>query len=858
MTQPALSTTPNAGMPIAALRKKAQDAIAAGANMTPEDWRGLAEGFLKFIGEESNEPEHAEDEDEGGIAAGIVFCDPEGSVLLLKRASTEENYGDHWALPGGKGEAGETPEQAADREAGEEIGEYPKGEKKLLSSVETPTGMTFHTFHQRVPEQFKPKLNAEHSDYVWRTLDNLPEPLHPGVAKVFESMNGNAAGATDESIDGVQIDREHDGPWMSCMSVDGHTMYVNKNLPREIEIAGKTVDVDKRLLSHEVPERKDLENQIQDFETKNERQPDTEERKAIYQRAHLRSGVPGERAHIESEGGDADGWNAWCRGEETKLEKGPFTNEPDDADVKPIPHGHGDLAATDSALKIALDRDSVRETDRDGRMRVKSANISKACVNPYVGHEIPGWQDLGLDPNKIYKLLRDPEELEKAAPTFNGIQLLKKHVPVNADDGQKWDVVGTTGSHAEYDEPYLRNSLFVWTKDGIDLIESEDQKELSCGYHYKPDMTPGDFNGTSYDGVMRSIVGNHVALVKDGRAGPDVVVGDSKETLLMATPTKPTRIANIACQLTARAVRPILAKDAKIDLMPVFKDVTSKNFNSKTIMMALDGALKGKLVKLANDAEPSMGHVAQLMDHIGGVLGEKGADESVSEEQHKAMEAAAHGESKLGIPPEVGKEFSSADKGKKFDALPEFLKGKGMGDDDIQEVMDAVNDAMLPKNALDAEETEEEKKKKREEEEAKKKEESQAHDAAITTLRTKMATMIDKPAMDAAIKLATDATAKAVRATERAIRQAETEVADYVGKLSGDLTFDSAEDVYRTALKMRNVPDAETLPGAALAPMLRLLPKVGQQPRHQQQIAQDSAGDDFAKRHPEIAAIQTI
>ncbi len=182
--------------------------------------------------------------------------------------------------------------------------------------------------------------------------------------------------------------------------------------------------------------------------------------------------------------------------------------------------------ATDSALALALDRESVREIDKDGRLKVAVTNISKATVNPYVGREIPDWEKLGLDPNKVYRLFRDPEELRKAAKTFNGVQLLKKHVPVSAEDHQPWDVVGTTGTDAEFVDPYLRNSLYVWAKGAIDEIESDAKKELSCGYHYKADMTPGEFEGKRFDGVMREIVGNHVALVKDGRAGPDVVVGD--------------------------------------------------------------------------------------------------------------------------------------------------------------------------------------------------------------------------------------------------------------------------------------------------------------------------------------------
>ena len=40
-------------------------------------------------------------------------------------------------------------------------------------------------------------------------------------------------------------------------------------------------------------------------------------------------------------------------------------------------------------------------------------------------------------------------------------------------------------------------------------------------------MTPGVYEGHRYDGIMTNIRGNHVALVKDGRAGTDVVVQDA-------------------------------------------------------------------------------------------------------------------------------------------------------------------------------------------------------------------------------------------------------------------------------------------------------------------------------------------
>ena len=78
-----------------------------------------------------------------------------------------------------------------------------------------------------------------------------------------------------------------------------------------------------------------------------------------------------------------------------------------------------------------------------------------------------------------------------------------------------------------FDAPYLKNSLVVWDGEAIKLIEDDKQKELSCGYRYRADMTPGTYEGVRYDGVMRDIRGNHVALVEEGRAGPDVLVADS-------------------------------------------------------------------------------------------------------------------------------------------------------------------------------------------------------------------------------------------------------------------------------------------------------------------------------------------
>lgn len=225
-------------------------------------------------------------------------------------------------------------------------------------------------------------------------------------------------------------------------------------------------------------------------------------------------------------------------------------------------------------LSIAQDR-SLRSYDQDGRLHVESSNISKATVNPYYGSEIPNYQQLGLEPKKVYYLLRDPEELKKAAPTFNNLPLLSKHIPVSADEPQKEVIAGTTGSDTMFEDGYLKCSLAVWDAEAIAGIESGEQVELSSAYHYTADMTTGEFEGRHYDGVMRDIVGNHVALVDVGRAGRDVVVSD-------ADPFHERKTMKLKAGAKARiqaAVQPLLAQDAELspdELLQVIGSLTNE------------------------------------------------------------------------------------------------------------------------------------------------------------------------------------------------------------------------------------------------------------------------------------------
>ncbi len=140
-------------------------------------------------------------------AAGIFFLTPEGQALFLKRGPGGDHTGE-WCFPGGRQEDGESIEETAIRKTEEEAGVVvPESELKFLSrsiarATETPQPpegagdalalpegeplaeeVDFTTFLARVAEPFPVEICEESSGFAWASLDDPPQPLHPGCAK---------------------------------------------------------------------------------------------------------------------------------------------------------------------------------------------------------------------------------------------------------------------------------------------------------------------------------------------------------------------------------------------------------------------------------------------------------------------------------------------------------------------------------------------------------------------------------------------------------------------------------------------------------------------------------------------------
>jgi len=285
---------------------------------------------------------------------------------------------------------------------------------------------------------------------------------------------------------------------------------------------------------------------------------------------------------------------------------------------------------------IALDR-SARSFDADGRLHIDKSHISKANICPYYGREIPGSDILGLDLDKVYQLLRDPDELAKAAPTFARLPILSEHIPVSADEPRQDLIVGAIGSDVVFNAPYLDADLSIWDAKAIAGIETEKIMELSCAYRYVPIMEPGEYDGIPYDGRMTEIQGNHLALVEVGRAGSDVVVADSNPFNFKESAMKMTKLGK-ALFAAICAVSPKLAADSAVPAL--LSNADRKTFDKAKIkadLIALDATLNPEqldnvidaLLDVEQDPKPTVADESPA-DKVRSMLAGKVDDETIS------------------------------------------------------------------------------------------------------------------------------------------------------------------------------------------------------------------------------------
>lgn len=123
------------------------------------------------------------------------------------------------------------------------------------------------------------------------------------------------------------------------------------------------------------------------------------------------------------------------------------------------------------------------------------------------------------------KEFRPEEEVFKAESlaTLAGCPVTNDH-PTRLVDVKniKDHAVGHAGDIIERDGIYVKvGTMTIYDEKTIADIESG-KVEVSCGYECDMEESPGVYQGESYDMIQKNIVYNHISVVDEGRAGPQV------------------------------------------------------------------------------------------------------------------------------------------------------------------------------------------------------------------------------------------------------------------------------------------------------------------------------------------------
>ncbi len=154
---------------------------------------------------------------------------------------------------------------------------------------------------------------------------------------------------------------------------------------------------------------------------------------------------------------------------------------------------------------------------------------------------------------------RPAAELEAAADSWHLAPVTDDHPPKMVD----------AANHSQYARGFVIDKPTIEVVDGVSYlratIEIRDsaliskidagQRELSIGFWSDVKMTRGTVGGKTYDAIQTGLVGNHVASVARGRAGPAVrVLMDAAEAAIHSQGSESMKIVNVPAAMIAALI----------------------------------------------------------------------------------------------------------------------------------------------------------------------------------------------------------------------------------------------------------------------------------------------------------------
>jgi hypothetical protein len=223
-------------------------------------------------------------------------------------------------------------------------------------------------------------------------------------------------------------------------------------------------------------------------------------------------------------------------------------------------------------------------------------------------------------------------ETEVASPdslaSFAGKAITSEHPPVLLDAANTKDYqVGFSGTEVVYDNGFVKAVMTITDEDTIERIMRGDAREVSAGYRVNYDPTPGvTDSGEHYDGIQKEIIGNHIAVVRRGRAGPQVKLHldrqDAADPSLISIEENTTMSAKVVFDGAEFEVTESVAlaitkerEDAKMsyeDMKKKYDELQAAADSMKSEMDAMEKEMKGKMDAAEGRADALAEQVEEL------------------------------------------------------------------------------------------------------------------------------------------------------------------------------------------------------------------------------------------------------